>query len=414
MIKKNKIILISSTIVFSLILVLLFFFLNKKEEVVTYRITFNSNGGSIVKDQLINQGELAKKPVDPTKEGYTFVEWQYNNKTFNFATKIERDITLIAKWQEVNGKVEMITIKFETDGGSTISNQIIQKGEKATIPEEPTKEGYTFKGWYHNDKEYNFDTPVNENIEIVAKWEQKTEKEPIKDNNSNSNNSKKEETTKEEKPAEKKYTITFNSNGGSSVASQTVNEGAKASKPSNPTRSGYTFNGWLLNGSNYDFNTPVKSNITLIATWKEVKLNRYTVTFDSNGGSPISSETVVEGNKVTQPSNPTKEGYTFNSWTLNGSSYNFNNAVKDNITLVAKWTQKDYTITVTKADAYSPDAILKVYENGTQISVKAIKYTDGTLLCNGINTTVASLDIEGENNFIVVLTGGTEVTATVQ
>lgn len=147
MIKKNKIILISSTIVFSLILVLLFFFLNKKEEVVTYRITFNSNGGSIVKDQLINQGELAKKPVDPTKEGYTFVEWQYNNKTFNFATKIERDITLIAKWQEVNGKVEMITIKFETDGGSTISNQIIQKGEKATIPEEPTKEGYTFKGW---------------------------------------------------------------------------------------------------------------------------------------------------------------------------------------------------------------------------------------------------------------------------
>ena len=65
------------------------------------------------------------------------------------------------------------------------------------------------------------------------------------------------------------YTVTFNSNGGTTVATQTVNSGSKATKPTDPTRTNYTFVEWQLNGNTYDFNTPVTSNITLNAIWEE-------------------------------------------------------------------------------------------------------------------------------------------------
>lgn len=327
--KQNKILIACGAVLFIIIAVLLVVVFTKKQEPTTYRVTFDSNGGSIVREQLVTEGE------------------------------------------------------------------------KATKPQDPTKDGHIFKGWYLNDEEFNFDKEINENIEINAKWEKEEEK-------------KTEEKPKEEKPKTKKYTITFNSNGGSSINSQTVEEGQKAQVPGNPTRDGFEFTGWTLNGNAYDFNTEVKGNITLTATWKEIVKNNYTVTFDSKGGSAVSPITVQEGNKISRPQDPAKEGHTFTGWTLNGSNYNFDNAVNGNITLSANWAQKTYTIKATKADAYSPDAKLSVYENGTQITVKSIKYSDGTLLCNGTNTTVGAIDIEGETSFIVVLNGGTEVRATLQ
>jgi len=159
-------------------------------------------------------------------------------------------------------------------------------------------------------------------------------------------NTTKPNTTKPSTPnpsqqSTKKYTVTFDSNGGSSVDKQTVESGKKAAKPANPTKDGYTFIEWTLNGKTYDFNNTVTSNITLVATWKKVETKpevvKYTVTFNSNGGSAISSQTVVSGVKAVKPANPTKDGYTFVEWTLNGKTYDFNTAVTSNITLVASW-----------------------------------------------------------------------------
>lgn len=69
------------------------------------------------------------------------------------------------------------------------------------------------------------------------------------------------------KPGETVYTVTFNSEGGSSVAPQTVVKGQKATEPTEPTKTGSTFSGWLLDGEEYSFDTPVTSNITLTAYW---------------------------------------------------------------------------------------------------------------------------------------------------
>ena len=402
---KKKILIIGCSIVVVISAIIIFFLISNKKS-LSYEITFETNGGTLVESQIVNEGEKVKKPVDPTKDGFMFVEWTYQGKTYDFSLEVTSNITLIAKWTEVEEDIEKFIVKFETDGGTTIPNQIIEKGNKVAKPIDPVKDGYTFAGWFLDDEIYDFDEIVDNNIELKAKWEK------IKDTNSdnnNNNNNKPTITT----PTVKKYTVTFNSSGGSAVSSQTVTEGGKVSKPSNPTRNGYTFVGWTLNGNIYDFNSAVNNNITLVAKWNENVKKKYTITFNSDGGTIVSSQTVTEGGKVSRPSDPTKSGYNFVGWTLNGVSYDFNSIVNGNITLTAKWAQKSYTVKVTPVDQYSPDRILTVYEDGKQISVSAIKY-NGVTLCSGSNMVVNMYEISGVNSLTVVLTNGSSVTANVQ
>ena len=402
---KKKILIIGCSIVVVISAIIIFFLISNKKS-LSYEITFETNGGTLVESQIVNEGEKVKKPVDPTKDGFMFVEWTYQGKTYDFSLEVTSNITLIAKWTEVEEDIEKFIVKFETDGGTTIPNQIIEKGNKVAKPIDPVKDGYTFAGWFLDDEIYDFNEIVDNNIELKAKWEK------IKDTNSdnnNNNNNKPTITT----PTVKKYTVTFNSSGGSAVSSQTVTEGGKVSKPSNPTRNGYTFVGWTLNGNIYDFNSAVNNNITLVAKWNENVKKKYTITFNSDGGTIVSSQTVTEGGKVSRPSDPTKSGYNFVGWTLNGVSYDFNSIVNGNITLTAKWAQKSYTVKVTPVDQYSPDRILTVYEDGKQISVSAIKY-NGVTLCSGSNMVVNMYEISGVNSLTVVLTNGSSVTANVQ
>ena len=154
----------------------------------------------------------------------------------------------------------------------------------------------------------------------------------------------------------KSFTVTFESNGGSEVESQKVEKGGTVSVPQTPTRDGYNFVAWYLNGFEYDFNTPVESDITLSASWQEGSIKTYTVKFDSNGGSSVSSQTIKEGNKVQKPNDPTRKNYKFLGWYLNNKKYDFSKTVTSNITLEAKWestssgggtseTKKEYTVT---------------------------------------------------------------------
>ncbi len=139
------------------------------------------------------------------------------------------------------------------------------------------------------------------------------------------------------------YTVSFNANGhGNTPASQTVTAGNKASKPTDPTATGYAFDGWYKDSActtAYNFDSAVTGNITLYAKWTA---NSYTVTFNSNGhGTAPSSQSVTYGNKVTKPSDPTATGYTFGGWYTNSActtAYNFDSAVTGNVTLYAKWT----------------------------------------------------------------------------
>ena len=172
------------------------------------------------------------------------------------------------------------------------------------------------------------------------------------------------------------YTVTFDSNGGSAVTAQSIEAGQKATKPADPTKDGYDFKGWTLNGSAYDFNTAVNGNITLVATWEQqqVQPTVYTVTFDSNGGSAVAAQNIEAGQKATKPADPTKDGYDFKGWTLNGSAYDFNTAVNGNITLVATWEQQQVvptTYTVTVNGSYASTTGAGEYAVGETVNISA-------------------------------------------
>jgi len=211
------------------------------------------------------------------------------------------------------------TVDFDSNGGSSVNKQIVKHGNKATS-EISIREGYKFLGWYLDGEKYDFNTPVTKKFTLIAKWNKVVEED-------------------------KKYTVSFDSNGGSKVNSQTVLEGQNANKPKDPNRDCYLFVGWYTNKkltNKYDFSTPVTEDITLYAKWKyDEKCNlKYTVSFDSNGGSKVNSQTVLEGEKAFSPNNPVRNGYTFLGWYLNGNIFNFNTRIYNNITLEAKW-EKD-------------------------------------------------------------------------
>ena len=244
-------------------------------------------------------------------------------------------VTLIwadGSWQlKTQGSVhvtEEYTVTFNSYGGTPVPPaQEVEYGLTATKPDAPTLKGYTFAFWYLGDDEqnataYDFNTPVTENITLTAKW--------------NIN----------------KYTVTFNSYGGTPVPpAQEVEYGLTATKPDDPTLKGYTFAFWYLgedeeNATAYDFNTPVTENITLTAKWN---INKYTVTFNSYGGTPVPPAQEVEyGLTATEPATaPTKTGYTFDGWYLGDEKYDFSDAVEQNITLYANWEKNIYTVTYT-------------------------------------------------------------------
>ena len=152
------------------------------------------------------------------------------------------------------------------------------------------------------------------------------------------------------------YTVTFNAYGGFPTPDeQHVKSGEKAVLPVEPTLKGYIFAFWYLgedeqNATAYDFDTPVTENITLTAKWN---INKYTVTFNSYGGTPVPPVQEVEyGLTATEPAAPEKTGYTFDGWYLGDEKYDFSAAVEQNITLTAKWEKKTYKV------------VAKLYVNG--------------------------------------------------
>ena len=217
-------------------------------------------------------------------------------------------------------------VTFDPNGGTPVPlAQEVEYGHTATKPVEPTLKGYTFDGWYLDGEEepFDFGTTITSDITLTAKWEIN------------------------------KYTVTFDSYGGSKVDPQVVEYGLYAQEPEEPTLKGFTFAYWYLDDENeaYDFeNTPVTADITLTAKWN---INKYTVAFNTDGGTPVPPAQEVEyGLTATEPAAPEKTGYTFDGWYLGDEKYDFSAAVEQNITLTAKWEKKTYKV------------VAKLYVNG--------------------------------------------------
>ena len=248
-----------------------------------YTITFDTNGGSEIAPITQDYGTEITAPDNPTRKGYTFKGW---DKEIPEAMPAE-NMTVKAQWE-----INQYTIAFDTNGGSEIAPITQDYGTEITAPDNPTRKGYTFKGW---DKEIPETMPA-ENITVKAQWEIN------------------------------QYTITFDTNGGSEIAPITQDYGTEITAPDNPTRKGYTFKGW-------DKEIPEAmpaENMTVKAQWE---INQYTIAFDTNGGSEIAPITQDYGTEITAPDNPTRKGYTFKGWDKEIPE----TMPAENITITARW-----------------------------------------------------------------------------
>lgn len=133
---------------------------------------FNTDGGNIIDNIIMEKGKIILLPIEPVKEGYLFIGWFDQNN--NFITKnmiVNNNITLKAKWLKKDAKTK--TIIFNTDGGNNIENILVENGKEILLPVNPTKEGYVFAGWVdENGNPIAKDTIVNNNITIKALWKE--------------------------------------------------------------------------------------------------------------------------------------------------------------------------------------------------------------------------------------------------
>lgn len=209
-----------------------------------------------------------------------------------------------------NGEViGAYTVTFQSEGGSEVASQI-RANTPADRPADPTKEGYTFIGWYNGESEWNFETPVTENLTLTAKWQIN------------------------------RYTITFDTAGGSEVAPITQDYGTTITAPANPAKTGYTFAGWDKTIPS----TMPAEDMTITAQWQ---VNQYTITFKpENGGQDI----VIKqdyGTAITPPAAPTRTGYTFAGWNREIPTA----MPAEDMTITARWTENRVIVIIRPDDS---------------------------------------------------------------
>ena len=262
----------------------------------------------------------------PDENTGNFFMWRGSNgKFYAPGASVPAEVTTLT----VQWTAPTYTVTLHANDG-TINNGNVTEytyGVGATLPTDVTRTGYTFKGWY--DNENLIGSPVTAigdtetgNKEYWAKWEIN------------------------------QYTITFDTVGGSTVASITQDYGTAIAAPADPTREGYTFIGWDKEIPS----TMPAENMIITAKWK---VNQYTITFDSNGGSEIAPITQDYGTAITAPADPTREGYTFIGWDK---------------AIPATMHAEDLTITAQWRDIAVPTGEIKIAENGWKSFLNTITF----------------------------------------
>ena len=264
------------------------------------------------------------------------------------------------------------TVTFQSEGGSEVASQI-RANTPADRPADPTKEGYTFIGWYNGESEWNFETPVTADLTLTAKWQVNQYTITFKPENGGQDIVIKQDygtaitapanptktgytfagwdkTIPTTMPAEdmtitaqwqvNQYTITFKpENGGQDIVIK-QDYGTAITAPANPTKTGYTFAGWDKTIPS----TMPAGDMAITAQWQ---LNQYTITFDTAGGSEVPSITQDYGTAITAPANPTKTGYTFAGWDKTIPS----TMPAGDMTITARWTENRVIVIIRPDDS---------------------------------------------------------------
>ena len=273
----------------------------------TYKVTLMDNN-EIIKTITVKKNDNIKNIDNPKKEGYIFLNWLKNGIEYNKETPITTDITLNATWVKEPTPPKLHTVTF--DFGTFKKTQTINEGEQVPIPKEtPKKDKHKFIGWYLNDKPYDFNEKIYEDITITAKFE----KSRIK--------------------------ISYDLNGGAGTLEVEIDKGTAPAIPKIPIRFGYVFTYWTINNKKYNFDTPLYEDTTIKANYEATVYVR--VSFNTDGGNTIQSQMLVSGDTIKKLPIPIKEGHTFKYWTYRDEIFDINTKITKDITLIAVYENNE-------------------------------------------------------------------------
>ena len=253
-------------------------------------------------------------------EGWRFVGWDPQ-----VAESVEGNATYTATYEKISHEVT-----FNANGhGTAPDKQTVEHGKTANKPADLVAEGWTFLGWYEDldGEPFDFTTQIKRDYELIAKW---TEKEPVVIY----------------------HTVTFDGNGhGTPPDPVLVEHGKSVGCPADPAADpGWKFAGWCEDKEGttaYEFSKAVITDIIVYASWTEETVTPVThiVSFDSNGhGVSPDSQTIEHGKTANKPADLEAEGWTFGGWYTEKecvNAFDFITLIEADITLYAKWTQKD-------------------------------------------------------------------------
>ena len=321
---------------------------------------------------------VAKPETDPAKNGYDFGGWQNGEAEYDFSAAVKSDLALTAKWT-----AHAYTITYELNGGTNSSDN----PDKYTIESEditlkdPTGPAAApvFQGWYSDKDFQNRVSPA-----VIAKG----------------STGDRTFYARFGTEALKEFTVTFNvvaEAGGAVLGSDSVkvNDGDKISDAQLEAAKGkiaslgeYEYDGLYTDAAlatAFDTSAKISADTTLYVKVKAVQ--KFTVTFDSDGGSAVAAVTVKSGEKAAKPADPAKDGYTFKCWLLGDAEYSFDAPVTGDITLKAKW----------EANKTEPEPT--PVEPTVATSMTAVKIEEGTFsLPDGTYQT----KLDGSNPILIV------------
>lgn len=269
--------------------------------------------------------DLSQEKFQLKSSDYTFDGWFYDSAFTKAATSspespivIEANTTFYAKWHK-----NKLTVSWDYQNGTMASTESVAYATKLKKPKDPTYGDQKFSGWFLDttyNKPWNFNNTVEEDITLYARWTDPSV-----------------------------FTVSFDTDGADAIESQEVTEGQYATKPEAPKKQDFTFDDWYADAEYKTKFNFTKTKITVDTTiYAKFLSDQVVVTFDSVGGSQVTSQSVKRNSKGTAPANPTKENAEFLGW-FTDSSYSKqfffeSNAVTDNMTLYAKWNQTAFTV----------------------------------------------------------------------
>ncbi len=308
-----------------------------------YTLTWVFGNGTNDLSETVNCDALINKQTEPSRTGYSFKGWTWEklDEEGNAVEVIAEPTTMPAYDVKVtaNWEINQYTITFDTDSGTPVTAIKQDYNTDITADTTTTRTGYTFTGWIDVDTGASVTVPAKmpaKNMNLKATWSINT------------------------------YTLSFNTDGGTTIPDIKQEYNTSVTAPQNPTKDGFTFDGWVDKDGNATTiaTTMPAENITYKATWK---INKYTITFNSDGGTDVPSVEADYMSDVAKPADPTKTGYTFKGWATTKGVTDAAQAVTfpvkmplNGTTYYAIWVINQYTI---KFDSQGGSAVASVTQN---------------------------------------------------